>query len=246
MELQGKVAWITGGARMGLEISRALASRGCRIVLGFRHSRKPALETISALKAMGADAFDIRCDTTREKDVYTAVRAIQQHARKLDILINLSSAYEIAPIGKDRGGRLWNEHLDANAKSAYWLTLAAAPVMRKQGAGRIIHFSDWTSASGRPHYPDYAPYYVSKGAVKALVEAMALAWAPEVLVNAIAPGPILPPPGLSRKDYQAVIRSTPLRRWGGPAEIAKTVVFLAETDFITGETLRVDGGRHLN
>src|SRR5208283_1260001 len=158
MELQGKVAWITGGARMGLEISRALASRGCRIVLGFRHSRKPALETISALKAMGADAFDIRCDTTREKDVYTAVRAIQQHARKLDILINLSSAYEIAPIGKDRGGRLWNEHLDANAKSAYWLTLAAAPVMRKQGAGRIIHFSDWTSASGRPCYPDYTPY----------------------------------------------------------------------------------------
>ena len=94
-------------------------------------------------------------------------------------------------------------------------------------------------------YKGYTPYYVSKAALQGFVEALALEVAPEVLVNAIAPGPILPPPGLSDQEKRAVEDATPLKRWGGPEEIAKAALFLAETDFVTGETIRVDGGRHL-
>ena len=136
--------------------------------------------------------------------------------------------------------------MKTNAESAYLLSLAVAPWMNRNKGGRIVHIADWTSASGRPRYKDYTPYYVSKTAIKAVVEAMALELAPTILVNAIAPGPILPPPGMSGKEIDAVIKSTPLARWGGAAEIAKTVLFLTETDFVTGETIRVDGGRHLN
>jgi len=106
--------------------------------------------------------------------------------------------------------------------------------------------SDWLPVSGRPFYAGYTPYYVSKAAVAALTESLALELAPDVLVNAVAPGPILAPPGLSPEEDAAVRRATPLGRWGGAEEVAKAVLFLIETDFITGECVRVDGGRHLS
>jgi len=230
---------------MGLEIARDLGGRGCRIVLSYRHSRKPAQEAVQQLAGEGVEAWDLRCDTSNENSVLKAVRDIAKHAGGLGILVNLASIYERTPDGLDPGAQSWDAHMEANARSAYLLTLAAAPLMKKQGGGRIIHISDWTSASGRPRYRDYGPYYASKVAVKAVVESTALTFAPEVLVNAIAPGPILPPPDMSPRERKAVEKATPLGHWGGPAEIARAVVFLAETDFVTGETLRVDGGRHL-
>ena len=100
--------------------------------------------------------------------------------------------------------------------------------------------------SGRPRYPGYLPYYVAKAAVIALTEALALELAADqILVNAIAPGPIVAPAGTTDTESEAVVRATPLGRWGGEIEIAKTVVALVESDFVTGETIRVDGGRHL-
>jgi NAD(P)-dependent dehydrogenase (short-subunit alcohol dehydrogenase family) len=116
--------------------------------------------------------------------------------------------------------------------------------MRAEG-GRIVNFSDWLAASGRPGYRDFVSYYVAKAGVKALTEALAWQLAPAVLVNAIAPGPILPPPDLSDEERQEVADATPLGRWGGEPEIVKAVLALIDTDFITGETVRVDGGRHL-
>jgi NAD(P)-dependent dehydrogenase (short-subunit alcohol dehydrogenase family) len=117
--------------------------------------------------------------------------------------------------------------------------------MKRQGEGRIINFSDWLAASGRPRYASYLPYYTSKMAVLGLTQALALELAPEILVNAIAPGPILAPPDMNEEEKQSVIRATPLGRWGGAEEIAKAVSFLIESNFVTGECLRVDGGRHL-
>jgi NAD(P)-dependent dehydrogenase (short-subunit alcohol dehydrogenase family) len=118
--------------------------------------------------------------------------------------------------------------------------------MRRAGGGRIINFSDWLARSGRPRYPGYLPYYVAKAGVKALSEALALeVAADQILVNAIAPGPILAPPATTDEESSSVERATPLGRWGGEIEIAKAVVALVESDFITGETIRVDGGRHL-
>ena len=118
--------------------------------------------------------------------------------------------------------------------------------MRCRGGGRIVNFTDWVARSGRPRYTGYLPYYVAKAGVLALTEGLALEVArDQILVNAIAPGPIVAPPGTSDEELRDVERATPLGRWGGEGEIARAVVFLCETDFVTGETIRVDGGRHV-
>ena len=118
--------------------------------------------------------------------------------------------------------------------------------MRLRGGGRIINFTDWTAASNRPRYRGYIPYYVSKMGIIGLTESLALEMASEnILVNAIAPGPIIPPPDLSKKKIKKVKENTPLGRWGGAQEIVKLVLNLVESDFITGECIRVDGGRHI-
>jgi NAD(P)-dependent dehydrogenase (short-subunit alcohol dehydrogenase family) len=243
MNLQNKVAWITGGARMGLAVAEALTAEGCRIAFSYRASRRAAEEACQAIRARGGQALVIRCDLTQKKQVDRALHSILRQYRRLDILVNLSSLYQGSPLVQKRSSIDWENHWKVNASSAYAASIAAAKEMRH--GGRIIHISDWTSASGRPRYKDYAAYYVSKSAVKAMVEALALELAPKILVNAIAPGPILPPPGMSRQEKEAVEKATPLGRWGGPAEIAKAVLFLAQSDFVTGETIRVDGGRHL-
>jgi pteridine reductase len=136
--------------------------------------------------------------------------------------------------------------MSANLKNAYYLSLQASRLMNRTGGGRIINFADWTAQSGRPRYRNLLPYYVAKAGVLGLTEALALELAPKILVNAIAPGPILPPAsGISQKESREVVQNTPLGRWGGAEEIAKAVLFFIETNFVTGECLRVDGGRHL-
>ena len=118
--------------------------------------------------------------------------------------------------------------------------------MRAQGGGRIINFTDWVARSGRPRYKGFLPYYVAKHGVVGLTEALALELAEDhILVNAIAPGPILAPPETTDEEYKAVEAATPLGRWGGEEEIVAAVLFLLETEFMTGETMRIDGGRHL-
>jgi len=236
MDLTGKVAWITGGARMGLSVAQALGEEGCRIAFTYRQSRQPAEEAAHELKARGADAVALRCDLTRQAEIKRAARSVVWHFGRLDILVNLASMY-------DKGA--WEEHIKTNAQSAYELTDAVAPWMKKAGMGRIVHIADWTSASGRPRYKGFSPYYVSKAAIQAVVESMALELAPKITVNAIAPGPMLPPKGMSAREIKIVMEATPLARWGGAGEIAKAVHFLCKSDFVTGETIRVDGGRHL-
>jgi NAD(P)-dependent dehydrogenase (short-subunit alcohol dehydrogenase family) len=140
----------------------------------------------------------------------------------------------------------WDESLDVDLKAAYLCARAAIPHMRAAGGGRIVNFSDWIAASGRPRYPGYLPYYVAKRAIIGLTEALALELAADqILVNAIAPGPILAPPETSDEELKSVESATPLGRWGGEEEIATAVVFLLESGFVTGETIRVDGGRHV-
>src|SRR5204863_971584 len=131
-------------------------------------------------------------------------------------------------------------------RAAFLCAHAAAPHMKTHGGGRIVNFGDWVARSGRPRYVGYLPYYVAKAGVIALTEALALELAADnILVNAIAPGPIVAPPGTTDDEYQAVVDATPLGRWGGEMQIAKTVLALLDGDFVTGETIRVDGGRHL-
>jgi NAD(P)-dependent dehydrogenase (short-subunit alcohol dehydrogenase family) len=139
----------------------------------------------------------------------------------------------------------WSQMMDANARSVFLLSTSVAPIMKQSRGGRIINFADWLPVSGRPRYRGFVPYYSSKATVVALTEGLALELAPEILVDAIAPGPILAPPDSMPEENMEVIKATPLQRWGGAAEIAKTVIFLIDSDFVTGECIRVDSGRHL-
>ena len=131
-------------------------------------------------------------------------------------------------------------------RAAYLCSRAAVPHLRRAGGGRIINFSDWLARSHRPRYKGFLPYYVAKAGIIGLTEALALELAEDgILVNAIAPGPILAPATADDEEFKAVEKATPLGRWGGAVEIAKAVVALIESDFMTGEVLRVDGGRHI-
>ncbi|HEX7281104.1 MAG TPA: SDR family oxidoreductase, partial [Vicinamibacterales bacterium] len=137
-------------------------------------------------------------------------------------------------------------NIDINLRSVFLVTKAAVPFMRHQGGGRVINFADWLARSGRPGYRGFVPYYTAKAGVIALTEALALELAADqILVNAIAPGPILAPPDMSADEVAEVAAATPVGRWGGELEIAKTAIALITSDFITGETIRVDGGRHV-
>jgi len=243
MDPKGKVALITGGARIGQIVAGALASRGCSLALTYRNSRDAAQATAAAAKAAGVDAAVVRADATDEKEIVAAIEEVVKSLGRLDILVNMASIYQKTP---NPDGAAWAANLDANAKSAFLFSIHAAPIMKRSGGGRIVNFSDWLPISHRPRYKAYTPYYVSKASVAALTETLALEFAPEILVNAIAPGPIEPPPNLTAAENQRVIDATPLARWGGAEEIAKVVLFLVESDFVTGECIRVDGGRHLS
>jgi NAD(P)-dependent dehydrogenase (short-subunit alcohol dehydrogenase family) len=242
LDPKGKVALITGGARIGHVVGVTLSARGCALALTYRNSRQAAEATAEAARAAGVAAAVIRADVGDETQIKAAVNETVRALGRLDILVNLAGTYDRAahPSAAD-----WSAAIDSNARSGFLFAIAAAPIMKSGGGGRVINFSDWLPASGRPRYREYVPYYTSKAAVVAMTQSLALDLAPEILVNAIAPGPILAPPDLNAQDNAEVLDSTPLRRWGGAEEIAKAVMFLIETEFVTGECIRVDGGRHL-
>jgi NAD(P)-dependent dehydrogenase (short-subunit alcohol dehydrogenase family) len=242
MDPKGKIALLTGGARIGQAVAHALAKRGCGLSLIYRGSRDAAEATAAAVRAEGVPAIVLRADVTDEAAVEVAVGETVKSLGRLDILINMASNYLKTP---DPTVGDWSLALGANAKSAFHLSMLAAPIMRQSG-GRIINFSDWLPISGRPRYKGYVPYYTSKAAVAALTESLALELAPEILVNAIAPGPIIAPPDFTAEESAKVTKATPLGHWGGAEEIARAVLFLIETEFVTGECVRVDGGRHLH
>jgi NAD(P)-dependent dehydrogenase (short-subunit alcohol dehydrogenase family) len=244
MDPRGKVALLTGGARVGRTVADWLAARGCDIALTYRASRDAAEKTAEGLRARGVRAITVAADLADPAAAAATVASVRDRLGRLDILIGMASVYEKTPL-EQLDDEALRRNLEADMMSIYRLSLAAAPLMRA-GGGRIVAFADWLPASGRPRYRGFLPYYVAKGGVMALVQALALELAPSILVNAVAPGPILAPPDFTEEEKAEVMRVTPLGRWGGPDEIARAVLFLIETEFVTGECLRVDGGRHLN
>lgn len=244
MELPGKVVLLTGGARIGVDVALALAGRGARVALAYRSSERAARDTVARIRDAGGEAEAFAADLAAPEACVRLVEAVAAALGSVDILLNMASIYREVPLHR-QDASTWDEDFEANARSAYLLSLAVAAGMKHRGAGRIINFSDWTAESGRPRYKGLTSYYAAKRAVGGLTEALALELAPRILVNAIAPGPILPPPDLDENQIDRVARATPLERWGGAAEVVKAVLFLVETDFITGECIRVDGGRHL-
>lgn len=245
MELKDKVAIVTGGKRIGRVVAQVLAARGMDLVLSYRGSKQEADDTVADVVATGRRATTVVADVAQPDDC----RAVIAHAiasfGRIDVLVNMASIYRSKPLGEVTV-EYWDTDIDVNLRSAFLCAHAAMPHMRASGGGRIVNVADWLARSGRPHYKGFTSYYVAKSGVIALTESLALEGARDnILVNAIAPGPIVAPPDMSQEEIEQVARATPVGHWGGEAEIAKAVVLLCETDFITGETIRVDGGRHL-
>ncbi len=240
-----RVALITGGKRIGLVVAEELARRGADVALGYARSRAEAEEAAARVRAVGQRAAVLQADLTSPDACRGLVAGTVDALGGIDILINMASVYVERPFAALTASD-WNAPLAVDLSASFHCAHAAAPHMRARGGGRIINFSDWTVAGGRPRYRGFVPYYVAKAGVKALTEALALELAGDnILVNAVAPGPILAPPTSSIDEARAVEQATPLGRWGGEIEIAKAILWFIESDFITGETIRVDGGRHL-
>jgi NAD(P)-dependent dehydrogenase (short-subunit alcohol dehydrogenase family) len=245
MDLQNRVALITGGKRIGAAIALGLARRGMDVALSYNRSRIEAEAAAAAIREAGRRVEIVRADLSQANDCRRLVDEVARSLGRLDVLINMASVYSSVPF-EQLDEAAWDAVVDVDLKAAFLCARAALPHLRAAQGGRIINFSDWVAASGRPRYPGFVPYYVAKRGIIGLTEALALELAGDrILVNAIAPGPIVAPPGTTADEYAAVERTTPLGRWGGEAEIVKAVMFLLESDFVTGETVRVDGGRHV-
>ena len=177
---------------------------------GFARSRTEAEEAAARVRAAGRRALVQQADLTSPEACRALVSGVAEALGGVDILINMASVYAKRPFG-DVSVQDWQAPLAVDLGAAFFCSQAAAPLMRLRGGGRIINFSDWTVPSGRPRYRGFVPYYVAKAGVKALTEALALELAADdILVNAIAPGPILAPPDIS-------VRGSPRRRGGHAA-----------------------------
>jgi NAD(P)-dependent dehydrogenase (short-subunit alcohol dehydrogenase family) len=246
VELTSRAALLTGTRRIGAVVATELARAGADVALVYRTSRTEADETAAAVRALGRRAAVLQADLTAADAWERVVEETVDAFGRLDVLVTMASSYRRRLID-DITVEDWDHQISVDLRSAWLCARAAVPHMRRLRGGRIITISDWVARSGRPRYPGYLTYYVAKAGVIALTEALALECAPDqILVNCVAPGPIVAPPDVSDVEFAAVERATPLGHWGGEGEIAKAVLALVESDFITGETIRVDGGRHLS
>jgi NAD(P)-dependent dehydrogenase (short-subunit alcohol dehydrogenase family) len=244
MNANHKVALITGAARLGKPVALSLARAGCDVALVYRTSKKIAQATAAEIVQIGQKALLIQADLRDSRSARKILIEVRRVFKKLHIFIHMASIYRNTPRPKLRM-RDWEENINVHLRSAYDLSLSLAPLIERSGGGRMIHIGDWTAGSGRPHYKNLIPYYIAKSGLEGLTQVLALELAPKIHVNLIAPGPIIPLRHASKAQARAVIRETPLGRWGGPDEVVKAVHFLIESNFVTGESIRVDGGRHL-
>ena len=245
MELSNRVALLTGGKRIGAVVAIDLARQGADIGLCYNRSRVEADQTAAAIKDLGRRVFVKQANLTKAHDCDAFVNESAAALGRVDILINMASIYVNKPFS-ELTVEDYDESLAVDMRSAFICSRAVWPHMRRNGGGYIINFSDWLSRSGRPRYTGFLPYYVAKAGVIGLTEALALELAPDkIRVNAIAPGPILAPPETTDEELASVERATPLGSWGGEKAISDAVLAILSCDFITGETIRVDGGRHV-
>ncbi len=250
MRLRGKVALVTGGGTgLGRAIALAFGEEGAAVAVGYSRSRAEAEGVVRELRDRGTEALAVQADVAREAEVAAMVETVERGLGGVDILVNNAGITRHVPHGNLEAldGDLWDRILAVNLKGALHCVRAVVPGMRARGGGRILNIASVAGLTGRG---SSIPYCASKAGLIAMTKSLALALAPEIRVNAIAPGltetPILEgapdAEGLRRRAREA----TPLRRVGQPADVAEVALSLAcGWDFVTGQVLVVDGGRTL-
>lgn len=244
MNLQGKNVLITGAARrIGKAIALCLAARGARILLHYHQSQKEAVRLRDEIESLGGEALLFKAGFSGGPKTLPAVKKfaaeIYKKAGRVDVLVNNASIYYPTPLGKITE-KDWDNFLGINLKVPFFLSQEIGIRMVKQKSGKIINLVDWMAL--RPS-ENYLPYCISKAGLAAATKGLAKALAPHVQVVSIAPGPILPPPGITATRKNKVIARTPLKKFGTPEDIAAAVRFVVEdTDYITGAFIPVDGG----
>jgi pteridine reductase len=243
--LEGRIVLITGGAkRVGAAICRRLHKAGASVMLHFRASAGEARLLQAELNHLRANSVAlIQADLLDVGKLPSLVEQTVQTFGKLDALVNNASTFYPTAIGDIAVGD-WNDLIGTNLQAPLFLSQAAAPALKKT-QGAIINITDIHAE--RP-LKSYVVYSVAKAGLVGLTRSLARELAPDVRVNAVAPGPILWPDEevFDELARQRIISHTPLRREGTPDDIAKAVHFLlAEAPYVTGETINVDGGRHI-
>jgi pteridine reductase len=239
-QLTGRVALVTGSAkRLGRAVALRLAEEGADVVIHHRSSAKEAQEVVAQIEKLGRRAAAIAADLGSVAEIKRLFAETEHRFGRLDILVNCAANF-IHTEFESTTEQLWDSSLDTNLKAPFFCAQAAAPLL-KQTRGVIINFADIGGFLG---WPGYIPHCISKAGVIMLTRVLAKTLAPEVRVNAIAPGTITMPgdPPEWESDY---IKVAPLARSGSPADITSAVLYLIRSTFVTGHVLIVDGGRSL-
>ncbi len=243
MKLEGKIAIVTGGAvRLGRAMALALAERGAHVVVHYNASAGPAQEVVEQIEALGVQALAVQADLSRPRLAPTVIERAVKRFGQADILVNSAAIFEPG-YWDDTDEENWDRHFDINLKSPFFLTQAFARQIRPEQRAHVINIIDWTAV-----YPgvDHVAYTLTKAGLWAMTQSLAQALAPNIQINAIAPGMILPPPGKGPEYLVQHAPKIPLKRPGSAEEIVKALLYLLDTDFVTGQMIYVTGGRHLD
>jgi pteridine reductase len=241
-ETTAPVALVTGaGVRVGRAIALCLARSGADIAIHYRTSKAPADELKAEIERIGRRAAALEADLSSPDDCRRLVKSVISTFGAVDWLIHSASVFHRKPLAETTDA-IWDESLAVNARAGFLLAREAAPVLA-QRRGRVVLVSDLMA---RQPQKAYVAHSVSKSAVEGLVRALAVALAPDVSVNGVAPGAVLVPEGTSAEESARFAKRVPLGRIGNPDDVARTVLFLCTgPSFITGQIVAADGGQSL-
>jgi pteridine reductase len=239
ISLRGKRALVTGaGQRVGQAIALALGAQGMHVAVHYRESRVGAEQTAEQIRKSGGRAVLVAADLRSRDEARSLIDRSVAELGGLDVLVASAANFERVALA-DVDDEAWDRSLDLNLASPFALVQHALPALRA-AQGSVVFI---TCSSATVPMRNYLPYVVSKGALKHLMKTLALELAPEIRVNAVAPGTVMPPASYDAAAVARLSRAIPLAHVGSPEDIARAVVFLASSPFITGHELTVDGGR---
>ncbi|HTD61715.1 MAG TPA: SDR family oxidoreductase [Gemmatimonadaceae bacterium] len=237
MEIAGRIALVTGaGKRVGRALALGLARAGARVAVHFHASTAGALETVAAIRDAGGNARAFSADLADSHAAGTLVDSVADTLGGLDILVNSSGIMQRVALA-DVTPANWDTTFAVNLRSQFFTSQAAA--RRMVNGGVIVNMADLAAFEA---WTEFIPHCVSKAGVVALTQALAHALGPRIRVNAIAPGAVLLPDGF---DGTRLVSTTPLKRLGSPDDVVQAMLYLIAADYVTGETIIVDGGRHV-